>query len=66
MADKRYAVATSEDMPNGDTRYHTEPIDHDHAVLILVHNGWTEAQAEADLAECPDRWISVNSCTQLC
>lgn len=65
MMEKTYAVSTKTATPTGD-QWHSQPIGHDMAMMILVHNGWTEEQAETDLAGCPDKWIPVNDCCQIC
>ena len=60
-----FCISSSEDLPNGDTLYHCTPINYDGAMTILIYNGWSEEQAQADLAKCPDEWILVNAHTQI-
>ncbi len=61
-----FCVATKTTLKNGDDRWETKRISFKEAKQILIHNGWTENQARADLLMCPDQWILVNNCTQIC
>ena len=63
---KQFAVSTKTTKENGDDLWETKRISFKDAELILIHNGWTENQARADLLMCPDQWILVNNCTQIC
>lgn len=63
---KPFSVATKTTLTNGSDLWETKPISEADAILILIHNGWTEQQALHDLSKCPDRWIPVNGCTQIC
>ena len=61
-----FAISTLEGKNyKGDDVWKSTPVDHDTAKIILIHNGWTPEQAEADLAECPEKWILVNNSTQI-
>ncbi len=64
----QFAVATKETMRNGNDRWESHPIDRDTAITILIHNGWTEAEAEQSLIEMNNReeFILVNTRTQIC
>jgi hypothetical protein len=62
-----FSVATKTTLKNGDDLWETKKISQDQAMIILIHNGWTEKQAEFDLSQCAnDLWIPVNNCTQIC
>lgn len=66
LQDRKFAVATKQGTnEKGDEIWHSQPINYSTAHTILVHNGWTREQADADLAECPDKWIPVNGSTQI-
>lgn len=66
LQDRRFAVSTKEGTNDrGDEIWHSRPIGYEMAKMILVHHGWTGEQADADLAECPDKWIPVNGSTQI-
>lgn len=63
---KLFSVATKTILKDGSDKWDTRPATKAEAMHILVSNGWTEEQANHDLARCPDDWIIVNSCTQIC
>jgi hypothetical protein len=61
---KRFAIATR-CRADGRDIWQSVPSSYDEAMLVLIHNGWIEQQAKADLDGCPDRWIPVNENTQI-
>lgn len=66
LKDRRFGISTRTAMPNGNDRWDNKPSSYDEAHLVLIHNGWTSEQADEALEECPDRWIPVNTNTQIC
>lgn len=64
----KFAISTSEDMPNGDVRWTSKPSDYSEAFIVLIHNGWTEEQAKEELEGIKNNgsFIIVNPFTQIC
>lgn len=63
---KTFVVSTKSLSPKGDDLWESSVVNLDRAILILVHNGWTEEEAVEELSQCPDKWILVNETTQIC
>jgi hypothetical protein len=67
LVERKFAVSSrSRNGVNNADVWASSPISYAEAKTILVHNGWDESKADADLDECPDRWIPVNENTQIC
>jgi hypothetical protein len=63
---KKFSIATKTEYIDGSVRWECKSSTYDEALYVLVQNGWTKEQADLELAACPEHWILVNNCTQIC
>lgn len=67
IQDVKFAIATREQLPNGD-KWHSQPSSYQDCKEVLLSNGWDSIQAEHDLLEmyARNQWIPVNDDCQIC
>jgi hypothetical protein len=67
--ERKYGVSVKETLENGNDRWHNTPTSRAYTIQVLIHNGWTEQQAEDGLNALDnetDSYLLVSNCVQVC